>query len=44
MMLLHSTALSSTFGAHPHPKTLLHLNLMNSMPQWMSVTVLPPKS
>ena len=36
MLLLHSTASSSTSRAHPHhPRPLPHLNLMNSMPQWM---------
>ena len=35
-MLLHSTASSSTFKAHPHhTQPLLHFNLMNSLPQWM---------
>ena len=34
-MLLHSTASSSTFGAHlHHPQPLLHLNLMNML-SWM---------
>ena len=34
--MMHSTASSSTVGAHPqHPQPLLHLYLMNSMPQWM---------
>ena len=36
MMLLYSTTSSSTLGAHSqHPQLLLHLNLMNNMPQWM---------
>ena len=36
MMMLHSTASSSAFGAHPHhSQPLLHLNLIKSMPQWM---------
>ena len=35
-MVLHSTTSSSTFGVHTqHPQPLRHLNLMNSMPQWM---------
>ena len=35
-MLLHSTASSSTFRAHLHHHPLLHLNLMNSMLDWMA--------
>ena len=36
MILLHSTTSSSTVGAHPqHPVPLLHLNLMNRVPEWM---------
>ena len=47
MLLLQSTTLSSTFGAHPqHPQPLLHLNKMNSMPclSGWSATVPSPKT
>ena len=52
MMLLHCTASSSTFGAHPHhPERLPNLNLMvgahprnlmNRMLPWMVRTPPPP--
>ena len=45
MMLWQSTASSSTFGAHPHHRQpLLHLNLMNSMPQCMGGQCAPAKT